>query len=64
MAETMQTAFRLPAELLARLDKYAKRLSELDGMTYTRTDVVRRLLTRALNEVEHDEGRRPWKRGT
>jgi predicted DNA-binding protein len=57
MAETTQTAFRLPAELLARLDKYAKRLSELDGMTYTRTDIVRRLLTRALNEVDQYEGR-------
>jgi predicted DNA-binding protein len=57
MADTTQTAFRLPDELLKRLDKYAERLSEADGMAYTRTDVVRKLLTRALNDVEKDDAK-------
>lgn len=53
MAETQQTAFRLPVELLSRLDKHAKRLQVASpGMTITRADVVRMLLTQGLDEAE------------
>lgn len=50
---TQQTAFRLPTSLLERLDQYAVRLrGEQPGITITRADVVRLLLTRALDEAE------------
>lgn len=50
---TIQTAFRLPATLLERLDRHAERLRVVHpGMTVTRADVVRMLLTRALDELE------------
>jgi hypothetical protein len=53
MADTEQVAFRLPRKLIARLDDYAKRVAgEQPGMTVTRTDVVRILLTRALDATE------------
>ncbi|MEY4550654.1 MAG: hypothetical protein RL685_6849 [Pseudomonadota bacterium] len=52
-AATQQTAFRLPTELLARLDAYAARLRfEQPGVNVTRADAVRLLLTRALDEIE------------
>ncbi|MCC6526088.1 MAG: hypothetical protein IT373_25800 [Polyangiaceae bacterium] len=52
-ATTQQTAFRLPTALLERLDGYAERLrAEQPGITITRADVVRLLLTRALDEVD------------
>ena len=54
---TQQTAFRLPTELLGRLDRYAERLrEEQPGISITRADVVRLLLTRSLDEAE---ARRP-----
>ncbi len=44
-----QVAFRLPEELLARIDAEAQRLAaETPGWTPTRTDVVRILLERGL----------------
>ncbi len=53
MAETQQVAFRLPADLVKRLDRHAKRLEEAaPGMTFTRADVVRVLLTKGLDEAE------------
>lgn len=52
MADTEQVAFRLPKKLVARLDEYATKLAnEQPGMTVTRTDVVRVLLTRGLDAV-------------
>ena len=60
MAETQQTAFRLPVELLGRLDKHAKRLQEASpGMTITRADVVRMLLTQGLDDAEKKPKRSP-----
>ena len=48
-ADTEQVAFRLPRSLVESLDAYAVRLAkEQAGMTFTRTYVVRILLTRAL----------------
>jgi len=50
MADTEQVAFRLPKSLIKRLGAYAERMTkDQPGMTFTRTDVVRILLTRALD---------------
>jgi predicted DNA-binding protein len=46
---TRQTAFRLPEDLLERLDAYAAKLTrELPGLQVNRADAVRRLLEMAL----------------
>ena len=51
--KSKQVAFRLPASLLERLDRYAVQLErEQRGMTVNRTDVVRILLTRGLDDAE------------
>ena len=53
-ASARQTAFRLPVSLLARLDRYAKRMrDEQKGLNVTRADVVRLLLTRALDDLTY-----------
>jgi predicted DNA-binding protein len=50
---TQQTAFRLPLSLLERLDLHAERLrAEQPGLKITRADVVRLLLTRALDALD------------
>ncbi len=49
--------FRLPADLVRRLDALAERLSEeRPGIEITRSDVVRMLLLRGVDEEErrHD----------
>jgi hypothetical protein len=46
------TAFRLEEALLKRLDKHAARLAEETGLPVSRADVVRLLLTRALDAAE------------
>ena len=49
------TAFRLPPELLTRVDAYAERLQrDTPWATVTRADAVRALLTRALDAVERE----------
>jgi hypothetical protein len=54
---TTQVAFRLPDRLLARIDRHAKRLAkEQRGVQFTRTDAIRDLLSRALDEVEGKDG--------
>jgi hypothetical protein len=51
--KTVQVAFRLPMELLARVDRYAERLrAEVPWANANRADAVRALLARALDEVE------------
>ena len=58
---TTQVAFRLPDDLLKRIDKHAERMRDAQpGVNVTRTDVVRMLLTRALDQVDGDRngGRR------
>ncbi len=51
MANTVQVAFRLDDRLEARLDTFASQLGrEKQGITFTRADTVRLLLTRALEE--------------
>jgi hypothetical protein len=48
-----QIVVRLPGSLLKRLDAYAERLRhEMAGPKWQRSDVVRLLLTRALDEAE------------
>lgn len=50
---TVQVAFRLPENIVARVDRHAKRLGkERRGVTFTRTDAIRDLLARALDIVE------------
>jgi predicted DNA-binding protein len=55
----VQLAFRVPADLVQRLDAHAERLSrDNPGLEFTRTDAVRTLLTRALDEIEAGAKRR------
>jgi hypothetical protein len=52
---TTQVAFRLPDELLERVDRHAERMREAQpGVNVSRTDVVRMLLTRALEHAESE----------
>jgi hypothetical protein len=53
-------AFRLPQDLLDRLDRYAADMGTtvMPGLDFSRTDAVRQILTRALDEWEKGrEGR-------
>src|SRR5262249_23764200 len=48
-----QTAFRLPPVLIAKLDRIAAQMAaEHPGLALTRADVVRMLLTRAVEQEE------------
>ena len=56
---TTQVAFRLPNDLLERVDAHAERLRrDVPGIDPTRADVVRVLLVRALEAVEQTEKRK------
>jgi hypothetical protein len=47
---TVQVAIRVPEDLLERIDDYAQRLSEgTPGLTITRADAARMLMTKALD---------------
>ncbi len=60
--ETQQTAFRLPVELLKRLDRHVRHLQEESpGMTFTRTDVIRMMLTKFLDDAEEKMPKRSSK---
>jgi len=49
-------AFRLPGELVRRLDAHAERMRRAEpGRTATRADALRVLLERALADVEREE---------
>ena len=63
MANTTQYTFRLPNELIERLDAYAARLAQEQAMPVTRADVVKQLLTRGLDGVETKKGPPPKKNG-
>jgi len=59
---TTQVAFRLPDNLIARLDRHVERMGkEHPGLDFTRADAVRSLLTRALDQIEGASA--PTKRG-
>lgn len=50
---TTQVAFRLPDSLIGRLDRHVERMNGANpGLEFTRTEAVRSLLTRALDEIE------------
>lgn len=50
--------FRLPAELVKRLDRHAERMSKAQpGLLATRGDAVRVLLTEALDRSEARHGK-------
>lgn len=49
---TTQTAFRLPSELVERVDAYAARMKQQLHIDITRTDAVTMLLQAAL-KAEH-----------
>jgi hypothetical protein len=54
-----QIVVRLPQGLVDRVDAYAERLrDEQPGPAWKRSDVVRMLITRALDQVEKPKGRR------
>jgi predicted DNA-binding protein len=65
MGDTKMTAFRLPVELIARLDTHAKRLgTKFPGMTFTRADALKTLVTQGLDQAEAEERAvRPGKKG-
>ncbi len=48
-AKTRQLTFRLPEELIERVDKCAARIQSEAALPVTRTDVVRMLLVHALD---------------
>jgi hypothetical protein len=53
MTKTVQVGFRLPADLVKRIDAYAARLSsENPGLEVTRALAVKALLTQALDALE------------
>jgi hypothetical protein len=53
MTNDAQMVVRLPQDLVDRVDAHAERLrSEQPGPKWTRADVVRLLLTRALDAAE------------
>jgi len=55
---TTRVALRLPQALVARLDEHAERMRrEQPGVSVSRTDVVRLLLTSAIAELEPTDGR-------
>ncbi len=51
MFKTPVTAFRLPPELLARVDAYAAALSQQAGVPVSRAAAVVKLLTEALGRA-------------
>ncbi len=55
---TKQVAFRLDENLLKRVDRYARKMSEATpGLEFNRVDAVRFLLTHALNDLEKRKGK-------
>lgn len=57
--ETTQLAFRMPNGLIERLDRHVARMDrDHPGLTFTRADAVRSLLTRALDELDARDKRR------
>jgi hypothetical protein len=53
--EQIQVAFRLPADLVERIDRHAEHMSEqFPGIAFTRADAARTLLTVGLQHVERE----------
>ena len=54
MVKTPVTAFRLPPELLERVDEYAAELASSTGLRVSRAGAVVKLLTDALDAKDSD----------
>ena len=56
---TKQTAFRLPIELLARIEAHAKRMNRnAAGIKYTLTDAFKLVLDVGLKQIEAEAKQR------
>ncbi len=54
--DTQQVAFRLPVELIERLDQHVERMRrQAAGVNITRADAVRHLLSTALDQADAAE---------
>jgi hypothetical protein len=58
MVAAKMAAFRLPEELIGRLDEYAEQMSSETGVKITRADVVKKLLMEGLDRVEAEQKKR------
>jgi len=64
MAKTVQVGFRLPADLVARIDAYAARLTaDNPGLEITRVVAVKALLVQALDALDAKAGATTKHRG-
>lgn len=55
MTHDVQCAFRMPTELVERLDAHAERMrGETPGVSISRADVVRLALGRGLDQLERE----------
>jgi len=59
MTPTPTVGFRLPRELLERVDAYAARVSASAGVPVSRAAAVTKLLTIALEVEDPGSGRQP-----
>lgn len=58
MTTKQQTAVRLPLDLIPRIDRIAKKWTKAGPVPVRRSDVIRALLLRAVEEEESRHGRR------
>ena len=57
--KTIQVAFRLEPELVARLDKHAERMTQaMPGLTFSRVDALKALVVPALDAAERGTKKR------
>lgn len=55
--DTVAVAFRVPLQLVHRLDQHAKRMGQqTPGLVYSRVDALKVLLTKALDQEEKRTG--------
>ncbi len=58
--DVAQLTIRFPNDWLARIDELAKKMSP-PGLTFTRTDVMRVIVARGLDELEREQSKKPSK---
>ena len=58
MVAAKMVAFRLHKELIERLDAYAERMAAQTGITVTRSDVAKKLITEGLARAESEGKKR------
>jgi hypothetical protein len=61
MANSPNLSFRVPFELIERLDTYTRSLAAETGLTVTRTNALVKLLTERLDQIDAESarGRKP-----